>query len=224
MVCGLGLWHVPVFVGLEKWTVQGNYQSSWSTCCRPEEKEQSAPERAQKKLGCHCDWQRYQWFDSSGNFSQTRKESPGVEARQAGFHYVGRLHENRLLRTALALITDGQVRFAEQGSVVIGKKTRCKIKYTIYNGKKQTEAHLKKQFPSDAKAVEFFKIMKICSKKIHLLCMLKMGPLWFASFILWSGIADLISPIRYSCTNTTDIVNTLTSCDLLTVFLSNILW
>ncbi|KAF4108773.1 inactive all-trans-retinol 13,14-reductase [Onychostoma macrolepis] len=141
-----------------------------------------------------------------------------------GFHYVGQLHENSFLKVALDLITDGQVHFAEQGShvdtVVIGTATPHK-EYTIYNGKKQMEAHLKKQFPNDTKAVEeLFKIMKICSKKIHLLCMLKMVPLWFARFILWSGIADLISPIfKYSRTSTTDVVKSLTSnLDLLTVF------
>ncbi|KTG11706.1 hypothetical protein cypCar_00020360 [Cyprinus carpio] len=141
-----------------------------------------------------------------------------------GFHYVGQLHENGFLKVALDLISDGQVHFAEQGShvdtVVIGTGTQRK-EYTIYNGKKQMEAHLKKQFPNDTKAVEeLFKIMKICSKKIHLLCMLKMFPLWFARFIVWSGIADLISPIfRYSRTSTTDVVKSLTSnLDLLTVF------
>ncbi|XP_026127045.1 putative all-trans-retinol 13,14-reductase [Carassius auratus] len=141
-----------------------------------------------------------------------------------GFHYVGQLHENGFLKVALDLITDGQVHFAEQGShvdtVVIGTGTQRK-EYTIYSGKTQMEAHLKKQFPNDTKAVEeLFKIMKICSKKIHLLCMLKMVPLWFARFILWSGIADLISPIfRYSRTSTTDVVKSLTSnLDLLTVF------
>lgn len=82
-----------------------------------------------------------------------------------GFHYLGQLHENSFLKIALDLITDGQVHFAEQGShvdtVVIGKGTQCK-EYTIYNGKKQMEAHLKKQFPNDTKAVEeLFKIMKV---------------------------------------------------------------
>ncbi|XP_016149332.1 putative all-trans-retinol 13,14-reductase [Sinocyclocheilus grahami] len=141
-----------------------------------------------------------------------------------GFHYVGQLHENGFLKVVLDLITDGQVHYAEQGfhvdTVVIGKGKQRK-EYTIYSGKKQMEAHLKKQFPNDTKAVEeLFKIMKICSKKIHLLCMLKMVPLWFARFILWNGIADLISPIfRYSRTSTTDVVKSFTSNqDLLTVF------
>lgn len=82
-----------------------------------------------------------------------------------GFHYVGQLHENGFLKVALDLISDGQVHFAEQGShvdtVVIGTGTQRK-EYTIYNGKKQMEAHLKKQFPNDTKAVEeLFKIMKV---------------------------------------------------------------
>ncbi len=88
----------------------------------------------------------------------------------SGFHYIGQLHGNSFLKVALDLITDGQVRFAEQGShvdtVVIGTETPRK-EYTIYNGKKQMEAHLKKQFPNDTKAVEeLFKIMKVfaCSK------------------------------------------------------------
>lgn len=88
----------------------------------------------------------------------------------SGFHYIGQLHENSFLKVALDLITDGQVHFAEQGShvdtVVIGTETLRK-EYTIYNGKKQMEAHLKKQFPNDTKAVaELFKIMKVfaCSK------------------------------------------------------------
>uniref|UniRef100_A0A8C1TJI9 Retinol saturase (all-trans-retinol 13,14-reductase) like n=1 Tax=Cyprinus carpio TaxID=7962 RepID=A0A8C1TJI9_CYPCA len=88
-----------------------------------------------------------------------------------GFHYIGQLHENGFLKVALDLITDGQVHFAEQGShvdmVVIGTGNQCK-EYTIYNGKKQMEAHLKKQFPKDTKAVEeLFKIMTVfvqCSK------------------------------------------------------------
>ncbi|XP_056611673.1 inactive all-trans-retinol 13,14-reductase-like [Triplophysa dalaica] len=142
----------------------------------------------------------------------------------SGFHYVGQLHENGFLKVALDLITDGQVHFAEQDAhvdtVVIGKGKQRK-EYTIYSGKRQMEAYLTKQFPNDTKAVEeLFKIMKIASKKIHLLCMLKMLPLWFTRFLLWSGIADLISPLfRYSRTSTTDVLKSLTvNRDLLTVF------
>lgn len=78
---------------------------------------------------------------------------------------MGQLHENGFLKVALDLITDGQVHFAEQDAhvdtVVIGKGKQRK-EYTIYSGKRQMEAHLKKQFPNDTKAVEeLFKIMKV---------------------------------------------------------------
>ncbi|XP_036413573.1 inactive all-trans-retinol 13,14-reductase-like [Colossoma macropomum] len=141
----------------------------------------------------------------------------------SAFHYIGQLHENSLLKIALDQITDGQLQFAEldphMDTVVIGKGDRRK-EYTIYTGKRQMEAHLKKQFPNDTRAIEeFFKIMKICSKKIHLLCDLKFVPLWFARFILWSGIADWISPIfKYACTSTADVIGALTTNkDFLTV-------
>ncbi|KAL7852672.1 hypothetical protein SRHO_G00184570 [Serrasalmus rhombeus] len=141
----------------------------------------------------------------------------------SAFHYIGQLHENSLLRIALDQITDGQLQIAEldphMDTVVIGKGDGCR-EYTIYAGKRQMEAHLKKQFPNDTRAIEeFFKIMKICSRKIHLLCDLKLVPLWFARFILWSGIADWISPIfKYSRTSTLEMISSLTdNKDLLTV-------
>ncbi|KAL6481518.1 hypothetical protein MHYP_G00095980 [Metynnis hypsauchen] len=141
----------------------------------------------------------------------------------SAFHYIGQLHENSLLKIALDQITEGQLQIAEldphTDTVVIGKGDGHK-EYTVYAGKRQMEAHLKKQFPNDTRAVEeFFKIMKVCSKKIHLLCDLKLVPLWFARFILWSGIADWISPIfKYSRTSTLEMISSLTNNkDLLTV-------
>ena len=81
------------------------------------------------------------------------------------FHYVGQVHENSFLKIAFDQITDGQLCFAELDphvdTVVIGMGKQYK-QYTIYSGKRQMEAHLKKQFPNDTKAIEeFFKIMKV---------------------------------------------------------------
>ncbi|KAL7852673.1 hypothetical protein SRHO_G00184580 [Serrasalmus rhombeus] len=81
------------------------------------------------------------------------------------FHYIGQLHENSLLRIALDQITDGQLQFAEldpqTDTVVIGRGGGHR-EYTIYTGKRQMEAHLKKQFPNGTWAIEeFFKIMKV---------------------------------------------------------------
>ncbi|XP_036413560.1 inactive all-trans-retinol 13,14-reductase-like [Colossoma macropomum] len=159
--------------------------------------------------------------DQAGGLCQTFTKE-GFEFDSA-FHFVGQVHENSILKIAFDQITDGQLRFAELDphvdTVVIGTGKRRK-EYTIFSGKRQMEAHLKKQFPNDTKAIEeFFKIMKICSTKIHLLCDLKLVPLWFARFILWSGIADWISPIfKYSRTSTLEMISSLTdNKDLLTV-------
>lgn len=83
-----------------------------------------------------------------------------------GFHNLGQVHENSLLKVTLDQITDGHLKFVELephvDTVVIGREQEAK-KYTIYSGKRNMEAHLKKQFPNDAKAVEkLFKIMKVC--------------------------------------------------------------
>ncbi|KAI4877125.1 hypothetical protein NFI96_026476 [Prochilodus magdalenae] len=159
--------------------------------------------------------------DQAGGLCQTFTKD-GFEFDSA-FHYVGQVHENSFLKIAFDQITDGQLCFAELDphvdTVVIGTGKQYK-QYTIYSGKRQMEAHLKKQFPNDTKAIEeFFKIMKTCSRKIHLLCDLKLVPLWFARFILWSGIADWISPIfKYSRTSTSQMISSLTdNKDLLTV-------
>lgn len=80
-------------------------------------------------------------------------------------HHLGQVHENSLLKVTFDQITDGQLKFAELephvDTVVIGKGQDAR-KYTIYSGKRNMEAHLKKQFPNDANAVEeLFKITKV---------------------------------------------------------------
>ncbi|KAL7845799.1 hypothetical protein AOLI_G00239910 [Acnodon oligacanthus] len=68
-----------------------------------------------------------------------------------------KLHENSLLKIVLDQITDGQLQFAEldphRDTVVIGRGDGRR-EYTIYTGKRQMEAHLKKQFPNDTRAAE----------------------------------------------------------------------
>nr|XP_055024901.1 inactive all-trans-retinol 13,14-reductase [Misgurnus anguillicaudatus] len=161
-------------------------------------------------------------MDQAGGLCQSFKEK-GFDFDMA-FHGLGQVHENSLLKVTFDQITDGQLKFAELephvDTVVIGKGQEAK-KYTIYSGKRNMEAHLKKQFPNDAKAVEeLFKITKICTEKIHMLCMLKVFPLWFARVILATGIVDLISPIfKYARSSTADVLRSLTSNkDLQTVF------
>ncbi|XP_030195584.1 inactive all-trans-retinol 13,14-reductase [Gadus morhua] len=133
-----------------------------------------------------------------------------------GLHYIGQLHENSLLRIAFDQISEGQLEFQELDqhfdTILIGQGDE-KREYTIFTGKTEMEAHLKKQFPDDTSAItEFFKIMKISAKKTHYLATLKLIPQWLSLFLLKTGIAHFMSPIfDLSGTCATDVVNTLTS-------------
>uniref|UniRef100_A0A8C6SBK7 Si:ch1073-13h15.3 n=1 Tax=Neogobius melanostomus TaxID=47308 RepID=A0A8C6SBK7_9GOBI len=133
-----------------------------------------------------------------------------------GLHYIGQVHENSLLRIAFDQISEGQLEFQELNqhfdTIQIGLGDG-KREYTIFSGKTEMKAHLMKQFPNDAEAVEtFFKIMKICAKKTHYLATLKLIPRWISLLLLKSGLADLVSPVfKLSGTCATEFVNTLTS-------------
>ena len=85
----------------------------------------------------------------------------------AGLHYIGQVHENSLLRIAFDQISEGQLEFQELNqhfdTIQIGLGDD-KREYTIFSGKTEMKAHLTKQFPDDAEAIEtFFKIMKVSS-------------------------------------------------------------
>ncbi|KAG7263297.1 hypothetical protein CRUP_016481 [Coryphaenoides rupestris] len=126
------------------------------------------------------------------------------------------LHENSLLRIAFDQITEGQLEFQQLDQhfdtiqIGLGEEKR---EYTIFTGKTEMEAHLKKQFPDDTAAVEkFFKIMKVSAKKTHYLATLKLIPQWVSLFLLKSGIAQFMCPIfDLSGTCAADLVNSLTS-------------
>ncbi|XP_012693600.2 inactive all-trans-retinol 13,14-reductase [Clupea harengus] len=152
--------------------------------------------------------------DQSGGCCHTFVEK-GFEF-DVGLHYVGQLHENSLIRIAFDQITEGQLEFVTLDQhfdtihIGLGKEHR---EYSIYTGKTEMEAHLKKQFPDDTEAVEkFFKVMKVCARKTHYLASLKLIPRWLALFLLKSGIADLCSSVfRLSATSATDWADQLTS-------------
>ncbi|KAK0142710.1 putative all-trans-retinol 13,14-reductase [Merluccius polli] len=133
-----------------------------------------------------------------------------------GLHYIGQVHENSLLRIAFDQITEGQLEFQELDkhfdTIQIGLGEE-KHEYTIFTGKTEMEAHLKKQFPDDTAAIEaFFKIMKVSAKKTHYLATLKLIPQWVSLFLLKTGIAQFMSPIfDLSGTSATALVNTLTN-------------
>ncbi|KAL2078667.1 hypothetical protein ACEWY4_026352 [Coilia grayii] len=141
-----------------------------------------------------------------------------------GLNYVGQLHDNSLDRVAFDQITEGQLDFVNLGepfdTIYIGQG-QTQRKYTIYTGKTEMEAHLKKQFPDDTEAIEkFFQVMKICARKTHHLACLKLIPRWLALFLLKTGIADLLSSVyHYSSMSHTAWLDQLTSNkDLHTIF------
>uniref|UniRef100_A0A668A3D3 Retinol saturase (all-trans-retinol 13,14-reductase) like n=1 Tax=Myripristis murdjan TaxID=586833 RepID=A0A668A3D3_9TELE len=159
--------------------------------------------------------------DQAGGCCHTYVEK-GFEF-DVGLHYIGQLHENSLLRIAFDQISEGQLVFQELDQhfdtiqIGLGEEKR---EYTIFTGKTEMKAHLKKQFPDDTEAIEtFFKIMKVLTVRgnlfrpvTHYLATLKLIPQWVSLFLLKSGIANLVSPIfRLSGTCATDLVNTLTS-------------
>ncbi|XP_077595177.1 inactive all-trans-retinol 13,14-reductase [Stigmatopora nigra] len=152
--------------------------------------------------------------DQAGGCCHTYVEK-GFEF-DVGLHYIGQLHENSLLRIIFDQLSEGQLEFQELNQhfdtiqIGLGDEQR---EYTMVSGKNQMKAHLVKQFPDDAEAIEtFFKIMKISAKKTHYLATLKLIPPWISSFLLKSGLADLFSPVfRLSGTCAADLVNTLTS-------------
>jgi len=133
-----------------------------------------------------------------------------------GLHYIGQLHENSLLRIAFDQISEGQLEFQELDqhfdTIQIGEGEE-KREYTIYTGKTEMEAHLKKQFPDDTAAIEtFFQIMKVSAKKTHYLATLKLIPRWFSLFLVKTRIAHFVSPIfTLTGTSATGLVDTLTS-------------
>jgi len=133
-----------------------------------------------------------------------------------GLHYIGQLHENSLLRIAFDQISEGQLEFQELDqhfdTIQIGEGEE-KREYTIYTGKTEMEAHLKKQFPDDTAAIEtFFNIMKVSAKKTHYLATLKLIPRWLSLFLVKTRIAHFVSPIfTLTGTGATGLVDTLTS-------------
>ncbi|XP_062382908.1 inactive all-trans-retinol 13,14-reductase-like [Sardina pilchardus] len=152
--------------------------------------------------------------DQAGGCCHTFTEK-GFEF-DVGLHYLGQLHENGMLKVAFDQLTEGQLEFVplpqhfDTIHIGLGEERR---EYSLYTGKTEMEAHLKKQFPDDTEAVEeFFRLMKNCARKTHLLPCLKLVPRWLALLLLKSGIADFYCDIfRLSGTSATAWADQVTS-------------
>ncbi|XP_077475780.1 all-trans-retinol 13,14-reductase-like [Stigmatopora argus] len=151
--------------------------------------------------------------DQAGGCTHTF-QNKGFEF-DVGIHYLGQLHENSLLRVALDQITEGQLQFTrlEQhfDTLFLGQPGKHR-KYHLHAGKTEMAASLKKQFPGEEDAIdEFFRLMKLASKRTPLIAALKMIPYWLVNFLVWTGLLDYISSVfRLATTNHSEIMSRLT--------------
>ncbi|XP_077590047.1 all-trans-retinol 13,14-reductase-like [Stigmatopora nigra] len=151
--------------------------------------------------------------DQAGGCTHTF-QNKGFEF-DVGIHYLGQLHENSLLRVALDQITEGQLQFTrlEQhfDTLFLGQPGKHR-KYHLHAGKTEMAASLKKQFPGEEDAIdEFFRLMKLASKRTPLIATLKIIPYWLVNFLVWTGLLDYISSVfRLATTNHSEIMSRLT--------------
>ncbi|NXU50667.1 RETST reductase, partial [Turnix velox] len=112
-----------------------------------------------------------------------------------GIHYVGQMHEGSVLRVALDQLTDGQLCWHRlpdpYDEVSLGPR-----RYQLHSGKVDFVTALEEQFPNEKEAIkEFMRLSKVASRHVPLLVLLKMVPLWLASFLVHTGLIYWISPI-----------------------------
>ncbi|GCC28487.1 all-trans-retinol 13,14-reductase-like [Chiloscyllium punctatum] len=132
-----------------------------------------------------------------------------------GIHYIGELYERSFLRTLVDQITDGQLQWAKMDdvfdNVILGDQQTQRI-YQVCGGNQNYRNCLKTQFPQETEAIDkFLELVKMISKKISLLVIIKMVPLLLARFLIRSGIIHWISSIfKLASTPLSDVVNKLT--------------
>ncbi|XP_025962715.2 all-trans-retinol 13,14-reductase [Dromaius novaehollandiae] len=148
--------------------------------------------------------------DQAGGCCHTFEER-GSEF-DVGIHYVGQMHEGSMLRVALDQLTDGRLgwqRLADPYDVVcLGAR-----QYQLRAGKAAFAAALEEQFPAEKAAIrEFMRLSKLAARRVALLAVLKMVPLWLATFLVRTGLAYWISPIfRMAATSHSEAVAQLTA-------------
>ncbi|XP_068774860.1 all-trans-retinol 13,14-reductase-like [Struthio camelus] len=148
--------------------------------------------------------------DQAGGCCHTFEER-GSEF-DVGNHYVGQMHEGSMLRVALDQLTDGQLvwqRLADPYDVVcLGAR-----QYQLRAGKAAFAAVPEEQFPAEKEAIgEFMRLSKLAARHVALLAVLKMVPLWLATFLIRTGLIYWISPIfRMAATSHSEAVAHLTA-------------
>ncbi|XP_067825051.1 all-trans-retinol 13,14-reductase-like [Heptranchias perlo] len=132
-----------------------------------------------------------------------------------GIHYIGELHERSFLRTLVDQITDGQLEWVKMDdtfdNVILGDSQTWRT-YRLCSGKQNYQDCLKTQFPEEKEAIDkFLELVKMVSKGLSLLVIIKMIPLQLARFLIQTGIIHWVTSIfRLASTPLSDVVNKLT--------------
>ncbi|XP_069760709.1 all-trans-retinol 13,14-reductase-like [Narcine bancroftii] len=132
-----------------------------------------------------------------------------------GIHYVGELHERSFLRTLADQITEGQLEWVKMDDafdhVILGEHPTLR-KYQLCSREKNYQHFLKSQFPDEAEAIDkYLKLIKMISKRLPLMVLIKMIPLQLARFIMRTGIVHwFTSFFKLGSTSVSDVVNSLT--------------
>ncbi|KAM3597516.1 uncharacterized protein V6R79_005627 [Siganus canaliculatus] len=151
--------------------------------------------------------------DQAGGCTHTF-ENKGFEF-DVGIHYLGQLHENSLLRTALDQITEGQLQFTRLekhfDTVFLGQGDQRR-EYHLHAGKTEMASSLKKQFPGEEEAIdEFMRLMKLASRRTPLIAILKMIPYWLVDFLVRTGLLHRLSSVfRLASTSHSEMMSRLT--------------
>uniref|UniRef100_A0A4W3HGQ7 Retinol saturase, tandem duplicate 2 n=1 Tax=Callorhinchus milii TaxID=7868 RepID=A0A4W3HGQ7_CALMI len=133
-----------------------------------------------------------------------------------GIHYIGELYERSFFRTLINQITNGQLQWAkidEPFDTVVLGDLESRRSYALYGGEQQYRDSLKKHFPKEEEAIDkFLELVKAAYKRIPVMAMIKMIPLWLALFLIRTGIINWItSMFKLAVTPLNEVVNKLTS-------------
>nr|XP_056716863.1 all-trans-retinol 13,14-reductase [Euleptes europaea] len=141
-----------------------------------------------------------------------------------GIHYVGQMLENSFQRMIVDQLTDGQLQWAKMDSpydvVILGDPNNGK-KYYMHSGQKEHVDGLKKQFPSEAAAIDRFVVLvKRIAQGSSYMTLLKMLPMPLVRFLNSTGLLALISPFcRMASKSLSEVTAGLTTnADLKAVF------
>ncbi|KAK2832813.1 hypothetical protein Q5P01_016702 [Channa striata] len=151
--------------------------------------------------------------DRAGGCTHT-VQNKGFEF-DVGSHHLGQLHENSLLRVALDQITDGQLQFARLEphfhTLILGQRDERR-EYHVHAGKTQMAESLKKQFPGEEAAIdEFIRLMKLASRRMPLIAILKIIPHWLVNFLVRTGLLGHMSAVFHlATTNHSEMMSHLT--------------